>query len=1068
MPMTLAMHLAVGSSGTILSSTDGSTWVRRNSGTNQQLKAVTWTGSHYVVLGAGGIILTAGAQPEFAPQILTQPQAQSLAAGAGASFSVAARGDPSPTYQWQKDGVTIPGATRDSIYLPAIQPDAGGNYSVLVANALGHTVSVNATLSVTSTLPVDLQKWDWRNPLPHGEPLHAVASEGGQFVAVGVNGTAMITSDGLVWTGRNTGVRGLLHLVRGGGQFVAVGYGGAIVTSPDGGEWTSRPFGQFNDLSSTTWSGSQFVAVGDRGTILTSPDGVAWTRRTSGTTSYLTSATWSGTQFVVVGSNQTVLTSPDGVVWTRRTISPFVWFDGVAWSGSRLVAVGSNGTILTSGDGINWTSAASGTTASLSGVTWNGISFVVTGSEGTLLTSPDGAVWTARNSGTTNQLSGAGWNGSQWMVVGASGVVLTSADGIAWNSRTSGQRTSLHAAASDGRQAVVVGDSGTLATSSDGVGWTSRASGTTQALRSVTWAGGQFWATGDEGTILASGDGVTWTPRVSGTKSRLSSLAWNGNAFVAVGEFGGALVSLNGMQWSTVITDVSSRYGMNAVTWGGGKFVAVGTAGTVLTSPDGVQWTPRPVRMNGPLYGIVWDGTQFIGVGYGGAVLASTDGVNWSSRLSGTTEWLYTVTWNGSQLVAVGAAGTVIASTDGVTWRRFETGTGNQLEGIAWTGRELVAVGGNGTILAANTFLSALAPTITRQPVAQSAAAGSNVVLTAGASGVPTPTFQWHKNGVAIAGATSATLSLVAVRPTDAGSYSVVATNAGGAVESAGVTLTVPTPAGTTLARLINVSILAPLAAGDDSITLGTVVGGSGTTGTKPMLVRAVGPSLRPLGVADALVNPQLEFYASGTKIGENDDWGGGTTLVNAFAGAGAFPYENPTSLDAALLAPALAAGNYSARVTGHGGAGLVLIELYDATAGTTFTAGTPRLLNVSVLKQIGSGFSVGFVVSGGAARRMLMRAIGPGLSAVGVAGGGVADPTLTLFSDGTLIALNDDWGGGPASIAAFSEVGAFQVPGNSRDAALVATLAPGNYTARVAGSPGQAGLVLVEVYEMP
>jgi hypothetical protein len=51
---------------------------------------------------------------------------------------------------------------------------------------------------------------------------------------------------------------------------------------------------------------------------------------------------------------------------------------------------------------------------------------------------------------------------------------------------------------------------------------------------------------------------------------------------------------------------------------------------------------------------------------------------------------------------------------------------------------------------------------------------------------------------------------------------------------------------------------------------------------------------------------------------------------------------------------------------------------------------------------------------------------------------------------------------------AAFVDTGAFVLPPASRDAALVITLPPGNYTAQVTVATGETGLALVEVYEVP
>lgn len=92
-----------------------------------------------------------------------------------------------------------------------------------------------------------------------------------------------------------------------------------------------------------------------------------------------------------------------------------------------------------------------------------------------------------------------------------------------------------------------------------------------------------------------------------------------------------------------------------------------------------------------------------------------------------------------------------------------------------------------------------LAPTISAQPQSQTAAPGATVTFTVTASGRPTPTYQWARNGTAIAGATSPTLTLTNVQAADAGNYTVTVSNRAGSVTSNPATLTVsaPTPAPT-------------------------------------------------------------------------------------------------------------------------------------------------------------------------------------------------------------------------------------------------------------------------------
>jgi hypothetical protein len=359
-------------------------------------------------------------------------------------------------------------------------------------------------------------------------------------------------------------------------------------------------------------------------------------------------------------------------------------------------------------------------------------------------------------------------------------------------------------------------------------------------------------------------------------------------------------------------------------------------------------------------------------------------------------------------------------------------------------------------------IVTAGVPVISAQPVAVTVGAGERATFTVVASGNPAPSYQWSKDGTPLPGATAASFTVAAVQPSDAGVYAVSVSNSAGAVTStpAALTVTAATPG-----RIINLSILSRLEGSGDSFTLGYVVGGSGTTGAKPLVIRAAGPSLGSLGVPDTLVDPRIELFAGAAKTAENDNWGGSASLVAALSAVGAFPYSGPASLDAAIATSVTTRDN-SIKVSGTG-AGAVIAEIYDATPAGAYSASTPRLVNVSVLKNVGGGLTAGFVIGGGTSRAVLIRAVGPGLTAFGLLGA-LDDPELTLYRSGTVVERNNDWGGTSALSAAFSAVGAFALPPGSKDAALLMTLAPGNYSVQVAGAGGATGVVLVEVYEAP
>ncbi len=127
------------------------------------------------------------------------------------------------------------------------------------------------------------------------------------------------------------------------------------------------------------------------------------------------------------------------------------------------------------------------------------------------------------------------------------------------------------------------------------------------------------------------------------------------------------------------------------------------------------------------------------------------------------------------------------------------------------------------------------------------------------------------------------------------------------------------------------------------------------------------------------------------------------------------------------------------------------------------------RLVNLSARGMVSDGdssqsFIAGFVVSGSAPKHMLVRAVGPALSAFGVQDA-LPDPQLRVRdAKGNVVGSSDNWtGASTASTAA--HVGAFELPTGSHDAAVELTLAPGNYSMEVVPNGGK-GVALAEIYD--
>lgn len=358
------------------------------------------------------------------------------------------------------------------------------------------------------------------------------------------------------------------------------------------------------------------------------------------------------------------------------------------------------------------------------------------------------------------------------------------------------------------------------------------------------------------------------------------------------------------------------------------------------------------------------------------------------------------------------------------------------------------------------------APSLITQPLSQTIAAGGTATFTVSAFGTNPLSYQWRKDGVAIAGATASTLTLNNLTTLQGGDYTVVVTNPLGSVTSRFARLVIGTPVPSRLANLSVRSL-----AGIDGQPL--IVGFSISGGTKAVLIRGVGPTLANYGVGNAVVDPTLKIFdGPGTLLQQNDDWAGATALKTAFAQVGAFQLASDASKDSALLINATDAR--TVQVIGKTSAsGVALIEVYDTVNSTS-----PKLVNLSARNFVGTGENVliaGFVVDGTAPKKLLIRGVGPTLADYAVTGV-LADPKIELAlrkDDGSTVsfATADNWteeanAGEIAATAA--TVGAFALKNGSKDASMLVTVPAGVFTVTLSGVNATTGNALIEVYEVP
>jgi len=203
----------------------------------------------------------------------------------------------------------------------------------------------------------------------------------------------------------------------------------------------------------------------------------------------------------------------------------------------------------------------------------------------------------------------------------------------------------------------------------------------------------------------------------------------------------------------------------------------------------------------------------------------------------------------------------------------------------------------------------------------------------------------------------------------------------------------------------------------------------------------------------------------------------GSSNFTNLADGAG---FSGTTSNALSVLNPGVGSNGEQFRVVISDGSQVqttsnaVTLSVSDVSGAVADT--NPHLSNLSARANVSAGTNVeiaGFIIGGTGTKTVLIRANGPALQTQGLASGYLANPTLALHntdSTQSLIASNDNWGDVPAEKAniqaAVTAAGAVAWSDGSKDAAIVATLPPGGYTAVVSSADASAsGVALVEIF---
>jgi hypothetical protein len=265
-----------------------------------------------------------------------------------------------------------------------------------------------------------------------------------------------------------------------------------------------------------------------------------------------------------------------------------------------------------------------------------------------------------------------------------------------------------------------------------------------------------------------------------------------------------------------------------------------------------------------------------------------------------------------------------------------------------------------------------------------------------------------------------------------------------------------PTPTPSPIsAQTINLSTRMRVQTGDNVGIGGFIISG---TQPKTVIVRGIGPSL-PL--SGALADPVIEVHASaGELVATNDNWNDALTRQQIID-SGLAPINDLESALWGTISP----GIYTVVVRGKEDAtGIGLFEVYDLSQ-----AVPAKLANISTRAFVNTGDGIviaGFIIGNHTGNdKIMMRGIGPSLTAFGVSNA-LADPTLELRnSNGALLVANNNWRDDPAQAEALIAAGL--APTNPSESGIAVTLPPGAYTALLAGLNNGTGVGVVEIYDL-
>lgn len=593
-------------------------------------------------------------------------------------------------------------------------------------------VAVVFMLVFCSSSPVmadQFNRWNWRNPLPHGSFLNNIKFCNDRFFAVGDKGAILTSLDGIDWQYEKsrTGIN-LYSIAYGNGMYTVVGGSDSLgylfpvlLTSKNGNRWVKRLYSDIINLYNVAYGNNMFVAPVFRNRTIISYNGIDWymvkLKHDAGKLIMLRNIIFADGRFVAEGTTDydndmhAIFVSTDGIQWTQTTAGTESHI-GVAYGDGKFIVYGMNNAILVSSDAVNWVETT--TPVSLFDMVYGNGQFIASGG-GSVYASTDASTWTLIASEHVGKLV---YGNGTYVAFEYGGEIAVSKDGGGWTrQKPDNNYYSFKGIVYGAGRFVAVGNTSSL-TSVDGVTWSSIPVGGS----GIIYAGGKFLTSS---AASYSQDGLAWAWNPSSPPGMVS-VAYGKGKYIGVSYDYRIYESYDGITWKEVQNALGSYPGFyaNTIEFINGVFMVGGEAGYIHTSEDGKIWTAIPIKLfesyNG-IQSITYGNGLYIAAGYLGRdyndnglhvnYYSSIDGKNWTAQKSSSPLYLNKVKFLRGSFIGFNLESSIYISVDGLHWQ--QKGTLPVEEGfndVAYGNYSIVLVGSYSSIIQSDQFLTLISP----------------------------------------------------------------------------------------------------------------------------------------------------------------------------------------------------------------------------------------------------------------------------------------------------------------------------------------------------------------------